>query len=170
MSKCFFCKLKKNKSDHILLSGLFVGVESALWSLLLSLAICVAAVSVFTAHPLLLLPVLITILGKRWSCTLGSDTQKCGLKLNYQAWAGIICGIMSSGPPQEWSVWWWQWCIGWAGRWEQWRPFLCPYLWDLQWITACTWWRDTCWLGKPCPLRLCTTRYESVDLFTAAIN
>nr|XP_033474804.1 protein dispatched homolog 3 isoform X2 [Epinephelus lanceolatus] len=40
-----------------------IGVESALWSLLLSLAICVAAVSVFTAHPLLLLPVLITILG-----------------------------------------------------------------------------------------------------------
>uniref|UniRef100_A0A3B3WWU7 SSD domain-containing protein n=1 Tax=Poecilia mexicana TaxID=48701 RepID=A0A3B3WWU7_9TELE len=42
-----------------------IGVESALWSLLLSLAICVAAVSVFTAHPLLLLPVLITIIGKR---------------------------------------------------------------------------------------------------------
>ncbi|KAK2902276.1 hypothetical protein Q8A73_012022 [Channa argus] len=40
-----------------------VSVESALWSLLLSLAICVAAVSVFTAHPLLLLPVLITIVG-----------------------------------------------------------------------------------------------------------
>uniref|UniRef100_A0A673AVI6 Dispatched RND transporter family member 3 n=1 Tax=Sphaeramia orbicularis TaxID=375764 RepID=A0A673AVI6_9TELE len=40
-----------------------IGVESALWSLLLSLAICVAAVSVFTAHPLLLLPVLVTILG-----------------------------------------------------------------------------------------------------------
>ncbi|AWP06850.1 putative patched domain-containing protein 2 [Scophthalmus maximus] len=40
-----------------------IGVESALWSLLLSLGICVAAVSVFTAHPLLLLPVLITILG-----------------------------------------------------------------------------------------------------------
>uniref|UniRef100_A0A3B3WWQ4 SSD domain-containing protein n=1 Tax=Poecilia mexicana TaxID=48701 RepID=A0A3B3WWQ4_9TELE len=40
-----------------------LGVESALWSLLLSLAICVAAVSVFTAHPLLLLPVLITIIG-----------------------------------------------------------------------------------------------------------
>nr|XP_046243091.1 protein dispatched homolog 3 isoform X2 [Scatophagus argus] len=40
-----------------------IGVESALWSLLLSLAICVAAVAVFTAHPLLLLPVLITILG-----------------------------------------------------------------------------------------------------------
>uniref|UniRef100_A0A3Q1I8V3 SSD domain-containing protein n=1 Tax=Anabas testudineus TaxID=64144 RepID=A0A3Q1I8V3_ANATE len=40
-----------------------IGVESALWSLLLSLGICVAAVSVFTAHPLLLLPVLITIVG-----------------------------------------------------------------------------------------------------------
>ncbi|XP_053726240.1 protein dispatched homolog 3 isoform X1 [Synchiropus splendidus] len=40
-----------------------IGVESALWSLLLSLAICVAAVSVFTAHLFLLLPVLITILG-----------------------------------------------------------------------------------------------------------
>ncbi|XP_047236179.1 protein dispatched homolog 3 isoform X1 [Girardinichthys multiradiatus] len=40
-----------------------IGVESALWSLLLSLAICVAAVSVFTAHLLLLLPVLITIIG-----------------------------------------------------------------------------------------------------------
>uniref|UniRef100_A0A3Q2E024 Dispatched RND transporter family member 3 n=1 Tax=Cyprinodon variegatus TaxID=28743 RepID=A0A3Q2E024_CYPVA len=40
-----------------------IGVESALWSLLLSLGICVAAVSVFTAHPLLLLPVLITIIG-----------------------------------------------------------------------------------------------------------
>ncbi|XP_056135997.1 protein dispatched homolog 3 [Lampris incognitus] len=40
-----------------------IGVKSALWSLLLSLAICVAAVSVFTAHPLLLLPILLTILG-----------------------------------------------------------------------------------------------------------
>ncbi|XP_056888165.1 protein dispatched homolog 3 isoform X3 [Takifugu flavidus] len=40
-----------------------IGVESALWSLLLSLGICVAAVSVFTAHPLLLLPVLVTIIG-----------------------------------------------------------------------------------------------------------
>ncbi|KAG7281285.1 hypothetical protein CRUP_030968 [Coryphaenoides rupestris] len=40
-----------------------IGVESALWSLLLSLAICVAAVSVFTAHLLLLLPILLTILG-----------------------------------------------------------------------------------------------------------
>uniref|UniRef100_A0A3Q2QZD5 Dispatched RND transporter family member 3 n=1 Tax=Fundulus heteroclitus TaxID=8078 RepID=A0A3Q2QZD5_FUNHE len=40
-----------------------IGVESALSSLLLSLAICVAAVSVFTAHHLLLLPVLITIIG-----------------------------------------------------------------------------------------------------------
>jgi hypothetical protein len=47
-----------------LLCGFSVGVESALCSLLLSLAICVAAVSVFTAHPLLLLPILLTILGK----------------------------------------------------------------------------------------------------------
>ncbi|XP_071259393.1 protein dispatched homolog 3-like isoform X2 [Salvelinus alpinus] len=40
-----------------------IGVESALCSLLLSLAICVAAVSVFTAHMLLLLPILLTIMG-----------------------------------------------------------------------------------------------------------
>ncbi|KAM6954437.1 protein dispatched homolog 3 [Aplochiton taeniatus] len=40
-----------------------IGVESALCSLLLSLAICIAAVSVFTAHPLLLLPIILTILG-----------------------------------------------------------------------------------------------------------
>lgn len=63
----------------VLPSDLVVGVESALWSLLLSLTICVAAVSVFTAHPLLLLPVLVTILGKR--CTRGfafaiSDNQE----------------------------------------------------------------------------------------------
>lgn len=49
--------------------GLLAGVESALWSLLLSLAICVAAVSVFTAHPLLLLPVLSTILGNHLEVT-----------------------------------------------------------------------------------------------------
>ncbi|XP_029112957.1 protein dispatched homolog 3 isoform X2 [Scleropages formosus] len=40
-----------------------LGVESALYSLLLSLAICIAAVFVFTAHLLLLLPILLTILG-----------------------------------------------------------------------------------------------------------
>lgn len=57
-------QLQVKKSDNKTLPGLLVGVESALWSLLLSLAICVAAVSVFTAHLLLLLPVLITILGK----------------------------------------------------------------------------------------------------------
>ncbi|KAA0713652.1 Protein dispatched -like protein 3 [Triplophysa tibetana] len=38
-------------------------VESALYSLLLSLAICIASVAVFTAHPLLLLPILLSILG-----------------------------------------------------------------------------------------------------------
>lgn len=66
------------KSGKALLCGPSVGVESALWSLLLSLGICVAAVSVFTAHPLLLLPVLITILGKRGSCTISfrSDSYR----------------------------------------------------------------------------------------------
>ncbi|KAI5622080.1 protein dispatched-like 3 isoform X1, partial [Silurus asotus] len=40
-----------------------IGVESALYSLLLSLAICIASVAVFTVHPLLLLPILLSILG-----------------------------------------------------------------------------------------------------------
>nr|XP_055024422.1 protein dispatched homolog 3 isoform X1 [Misgurnus anguillicaudatus] len=40
-----------------------IGVESALYSLLLSLAICIASVALFTAHPLLLLPILLSILG-----------------------------------------------------------------------------------------------------------
>uniref|UniRef100_A0A8C2Q985 Dispatched RND transporter family member 3 n=1 Tax=Cyprinus carpio TaxID=7962 RepID=A0A8C2Q985_CYPCA len=40
-----------------------IGVESALYSLLLSLAICIASVAVFTAHLLLLLPILLSILG-----------------------------------------------------------------------------------------------------------
>ncbi|KAL8198300.1 UNVERIFIED_CONTAM: Protein dispatched 3, partial [Gekko kuhli] len=39
------------------------GVQSALYGLILSLGICVAAVAVFTTHVLLLLPVLLTILG-----------------------------------------------------------------------------------------------------------
>ena len=74
---------------------MFVGVESALWSLLLSLAICVAAVSVFTAHPMLLLPVLITILGKRLV------TQKWILKWNIQAWVGIMCVMCGSLDQQK---------------------------------------------------------------------
>ncbi|XP_053137015.1 protein dispatched homolog 3 [Hemicordylus capensis] len=40
-----------------------IGVQSALYGLILSLVICVAAVAVFTTHLLLLLPVLLTILG-----------------------------------------------------------------------------------------------------------
>ncbi|KAF5892339.1 protein dispatched 3-like, partial [Clarias magur] len=40
-----------------------IGVESALYSLLMSLAICIASVAVFTVHPLLLLPILLSILG-----------------------------------------------------------------------------------------------------------
>ncbi|MEE6485224.1 hypothetical protein FKM82_014215 [Ascaphus truei] len=40
-----------------------IGVQSALYGLILSLVICVAAVAIFTTHILLLLPVLLTILG-----------------------------------------------------------------------------------------------------------
>lgn len=40
-----------------------IGVQSALYGLVLSLLICVAAVAVFTTHVLLLLPVLLSILG-----------------------------------------------------------------------------------------------------------
>ncbi|XP_069775145.1 protein dispatched homolog 3 isoform X2 [Narcine bancroftii] len=40
-----------------------IGVQSALFSLMLSLVICIAAVAIFTTHVLLLLPVLMTILG-----------------------------------------------------------------------------------------------------------
>lgn len=64
----FFLRESSNNSNKSVINalcGLPVGVESALWSLLLSLAICVAAVCVFTAHPLLLLPVLSTILGNK---------------------------------------------------------------------------------------------------------
>ncbi|XP_020037246.2 protein dispatched homolog 3 isoform X2 [Castor canadensis] len=40
-----------------------IGVQSALYGLVLSLLICIAAVAVFTTHVLLLLPVLLSILG-----------------------------------------------------------------------------------------------------------
>ncbi|KAG8142509.1 hypothetical protein E2320_006394, partial [Naja naja] len=40
-----------------------IGVQSALFGLILSLVICIAAVALFTTHLLLLLPVLLTILG-----------------------------------------------------------------------------------------------------------
>ncbi|XP_066493773.1 protein dispatched homolog 3 [Tiliqua scincoides] len=40
-----------------------IGVQSALYGLILSLVICIAAVAIFTTHILLLLPVLLTILG-----------------------------------------------------------------------------------------------------------
>ncbi|XP_063804768.1 protein dispatched homolog 3 isoform X2 [Pseudophryne corroboree] len=40
-----------------------IGVQSALYGLILSLVICVAAVAIFTTHLLLLIPVLLTILG-----------------------------------------------------------------------------------------------------------
>lgn len=50
----------------------FPGVQSALYGLILSLVICVAAVAVFTTHILLLLPVLLSILGKNTSPTVPS--------------------------------------------------------------------------------------------------
>ncbi|XP_037114469.1 LOW QUALITY PROTEIN: protein dispatched homolog 3 [Syngnathus acus] len=56
-----------------------ISVESALWSLLLSLVICVATVSVFTAHLLLLLPVLLTILGV--ICVVGAVMYWLGCEL-----------------------------------------------------------------------------------------
>uniref|UniRef100_A0A8C5QBC2 Dispatched RND transporter family member 3 n=2 Tax=Leptobrachium leishanense TaxID=445787 RepID=A0A8C5QBC2_9ANUR len=40
-----------------------IGVQSALYGLILSLVICVAAVALFTTHILLLIPVLLTIMG-----------------------------------------------------------------------------------------------------------
>lgn len=73
-------------------------MESALWSLLLSLAICVAAVSVFTAHPLLLLPVLITILGKRLYIHVRTSLE-IDFKSDYPARVGVVCVMMSFWPP-----------------------------------------------------------------------
>ncbi|MGH0130051.1 UNVERIFIED_CONTAM: hypothetical protein FKN15_040788 [Acipenser sinensis] len=64
------CEHWKQIFMEILVSGLTPGcpvsaaVQSALCSLLLSLVICVAAVVFFTAHLLLLLPVLLSILGE----------------------------------------------------------------------------------------------------------
>lgn len=78
VSPCTECLETSHDVNSAILSAPLVGVESALWSLLLSLAICVAAVSVFTAHPLLLLPVLSTILGRpALRSRTSSHTQKC---------------------------------------------------------------------------------------------
>lgn len=60
------------------------GVQSALYGLALSLLICVAAVAVFTTHVLLLLPVLLSILGK-WA--------------GGQEWAGVSRAVSSFSPP-----------------------------------------------------------------------
>jgi hypothetical protein len=52
----------------------FAGVQSALYGLVLSLLICIAAVAVFTTHVLLLLPVLLSILG---TCqVVGTETSR----------------------------------------------------------------------------------------------
>ena len=60
------------------------GVQSALYGLALSLLIGVAAVAVFTTHVLLLLPVLLSILGK-WA---GGQER-----------AGISLAVSSFSPP-----------------------------------------------------------------------
>lgn len=129
----------------------FAGVESALWSLLLSLAICVATVSVFTAHPLLLLPVLVTILGRGKSCFLA--WLCCDLLM--QLW---VCALQ-----QEWSAWLLPLCTGWDGRWELWRRFPSQSSSDLRWITVCTWWRDICWRGASLPLQLLMIWYARLS-------
>ncbi|KAM4579021.1 protein dispatched homolog 3 isoform 2-T3 [Fundulus diaphanus] len=80
-----------------------IGVESALSSLLLSLAICVAAVSVFTAHHLLLLPVLITIIGWEMgaveaislSILVGSSVDYCLHLVEGYLLAGETVSLMS---------------------------------------------------------------------------
>lgn len=76
---------------------MYVGVESALWSLLLSLAICVAAVSVFTAHLLLLLPVLITIIGKRCSGVSGvwKHHEDSAYVVCFSLQTGVICLVVA---------------------------------------------------------------------------
>lgn len=57
------CPGVKRKHSLFALHSSLAGVQSALYGLVLSLLICVAAVAVFTTHVLLLLPVLLSILG-----------------------------------------------------------------------------------------------------------
>ncbi|RXM94488.1 Patched domain-containing protein 2 [Acipenser ruthenus] len=66
-SLCKLCKVIGNNAVLVKPGGaqcLPTAVQSVLCSLLLSLVICVAAVVFFTAHMLLLLPVLLSILGE----------------------------------------------------------------------------------------------------------
>lgn len=104
------------------------GVESVLWSLLLSWA-CASLLSVFTAHPLLLLPALTTI-GARAPLAAALSIRSCTFKLCC-CLSGVICLVLA-------IMYWLGWEMG------QWRPFLCPYEWALRSITVSTWWRHIC--------------------------
>lgn len=66
------------------------GVQSALYGLILSLVICVAAVAVFTTHILLLLPVLLTILGMGHvhACPVESGCDFTNLQVRPLGWGG----------------------------------------------------------------------------------
>lgn len=73
-------------------------MQSALYGLVLSLLICVAAVAVFTTHVLLLLPVLLSILGM---CAGDEVSKGLWQVTTGQAWA---CGWWNSGPGSwEWD-------------------------------------------------------------------
>lgn len=65
---------------------LTAGVESALYSLLLSLAICIASVAVFTVHPLLLLPILLSILGKTHRLSSSPPRQSIRVYTDQLVW------------------------------------------------------------------------------------
>lgn len=77
-------------SNYLAIS--FPGVQSALYGLILSLVICVAAVAVFTTHILLLLPVLLSILGKKKQ----SHCAKLFLPLK-------LLGCGTAEPPMIWT-------------------------------------------------------------------
>lgn len=70
------------------------GVQSALYGLVLSLLICVAAVAVFTTHVLLLLPVLLSILGM---CAQGDRAPGMGSARAHGRRQQARCGCV---------VWW----------------------------------------------------------------
>lgn len=74
------------------------GVQSALYGLALSLLICVAAVAVFTTHVLLLLPVLLSILG-RWAGASSGQGLTGGLKFFSTLNCLISCVKVSRDAP-----------------------------------------------------------------------
>lgn len=106
----------------VLLLSYLAGVQSALYGLVLSLLICVAAVAVFTTHVLLLLPVLLSILGTcaqgDGRCTRDGISQGTWQKTADQ---GCVCGWWNSGPG------WWGW--GQVGAFRPSRPQHSLSLW-----------------------------------------